>query len=527
MGEVLKKLVIQLGLDGKELDKGLQQTQSNFNKFAKQIKTLIGGVLSYQAVKGMINAYQEFNTEISNTAELLGGNVSEIAAMSRAMRRFGGDTQSVAGALKAMQGHLQAAKFGGGALFDAARKYGISIDTSSAQNALLSLSKNLQGYSKQTRVAIMSQMGLDEAMQRAFIDGGAELERLIAKQNAIGVETDEDIKITKRFHNAVLDLKDMFAALTRELMRSLVPIVEKFVNFMYKFVEAIRKNKALVVLFFMGLAVVLKSVLAILIKMAIASAASFAPFYAAAAIISAIVLIFEDLYYYFMGWDSATGALVKKFPILAKIIAPLKPLITGLVNLFYKLKDIVLGSRWETFGDVFTNIGNIAHAAIDGLVNIFGEFLDSLGEAMPFLKPVFDGLKNALNVVWELFKNLIKSAKDFFTALLDWNFDGMVQAVKNALNAVWNAIKSLWDTVINTISDMLKKIDVFGWFSSDTPAQAPQVPSSVANNTKNVSINNQLTQNINSTASAGDIRAAGAEILADSVVLQTQQLRGY
>ena len=527
MGEVLKKLVIQLGLDSKELAKGLEQTQSNFQRFASQIKTLIAGALSYKALSGMVRAYQEFNTEIANAHDLLGGNVSDLSAMARAMKRFGGDTQSVVGALKSMNSHIQAAKFGGGALFETAKKYGLSIDTSSAQNALLSLSKNLQGYSKQTRIAIMSQMGLDEAMQRAFIDGGNELERLIRRQQMIGVETDEDIKITRRFSNAVLDLKDMFSALSRELMRTLVPIIEKFVNFTFKFVESVRKNKAPIILFFIALSAVLAAVLKSLGKIAIANIKAFAPFYAAAAIIAAIVLIFEDLYYYFMGWDSATGQLVKKFPVLAKIITPLKPLIMGVVNLFGKLKDIVLGSRWETFGDVFTNIGKIASEAIDGLISIFGEFLDSLGEAMPFLKPVFDGLKSALSTIWDLLKSLFQAAKDFFSALLDWNLDGMVQAVKNALNAVWSAIKSLWDTVLNTVTDMLKKVDVFGWFSSDTPAQAPAVPSNVANNTKNIAVNNQLTQNITSNASASDIKTAGVAIMTDSVISQTQHLRGY
>lgn len=524
MGEVLKKLVVQLSLDNKELTKGLQQTQSNFQRFASQMKTLVAGVLSYKALSGMVQAYQEFNTEIANAHDMLGGNVSDLAAMARAMKRFGGSTQSVVGALKAMNSHIQAAKFGGGALFETAKKYGLSINTSSAQAALLSLSKNLQGYSRQTKIAIMQSMGLDEAMQRAFLDGGNELERLIRRQEMIGVETEEDIKITRRFSNAVLDLKDMFSALTRELMRSLVPIIEKFVNFAFKFVESVRKNKAPIILFFIALGAVLAAVLKTLARIAIANIAAFAPFYAAAAIIAAIVLIFEDLYYYFNGWDSVTGDLCKKFPLLAKVIAPLKPLILGIVRIFNKFVDLVKNPSFEGFKDIFADLASVVEDTIQGFVNMFNELFDYLAKEIPFLAPLFDGFKAALNTIWDLIKKLFQSAKDFISALLDWNVDGMVKAVKDALNAVWEAIKSLWDTVTSTVTDLLKKIDVFGWFSD---SQAPQVPSNNTNNTKNIAINNQLTQNISSTSSAGDIKAAGVAIMTDSVISQTQTLRGY
>ena len=527
MGEVLKKLVIQLGIDSKDLNKGIADSQKQLQGLASSVKKLIGGYLSYQALSGAIRSYQDFNLQIANTQALIGGSTGQLAAMARAMKRFGGDTQSVMGALKSMNSHLQAAKFGGGALIDITRKYGISISAySSADKALLSLAKQMQGFSRQTKVAIMSQMGLDEAMQRAFIDGGVELERYLAKQRAIGVETDEDIKLSQRFNNAILDMKDMFSALTRELSRALVPIIEKFVNFAYKFIEALRKNKAMVVAFFAGLAILLAPVLLMFIKMAIASAAAFAPFYAIAAIVAFVILLIEDLYYYFMGWNSATGELVKKFPVLAKIIAPLKPLILGIVNLVQKIVAFFKDPSWTSFGAIFQSLEDTIGGVLGSIKGIFTGFFDYLAEKFPALAPLFEGMKAGLQAVWDLVSGLWGAVKNFFKALFEWNFDGMIKALQDAINVILDLIKKPFNAIKDAASGVVDSVKgFFGFGEDETPAQAPAVPVS-AGNTRNVNIQNNLSQNITTNATQGQITSAGVNALTQSVSAQSRYLGG-
>lgn len=525
MGEILKKLVIQLGIDGKELDKGIKESKANLESLASTAKRLIGGYLSYQALSGAIQSYQDFNLQIANAQALMGGSASDLSAMARAMRRFGGDTASVVGAMKSMNSHLQAAKFGGGALIEVARKYGISVSAyQSADKAILSLARQMQGYNRQTKLAIMSQLGLDESMQRAFMDGGKELERYIAKQKAIGVETEDDIKLSQQFNNAILDMKDMFSALTREMLRGIMPIIQGFVDFLYKFIEALRKNKPFAYAFFAGLAVLLSPLLLMFIKMAAASIAAFAPFYAIGAAIVFVVGLIEDLYYYFMGWNSATGELAKKFPIIHKVLAPLKPLVMGIVDFVKKIINFIKDPSWQGFKDIFSSLKDTAINAVEGILGGFGKLFDFLGEKFPALAPLFDGLKSMLGNVWELVKGLVGAAKDFFAALFNWNIDGMVAAVQKAIDTVLGSFKKAWGTIKDTLGGLWDSL--FG--SSDTPqapAQAPAQPVAVAQ-PANININNNLQNNITTNASAGQIQNATQNALTSSISAQRQAIGG-
>ena len=280
-----------------------------------------------------------------------------------------------------MNSHLQEAKFNGGALVDIARKYGIQISAyQKADKALLSLAKQMKGFSLETKTAIMSQLGLDEAMQRALIDGGAELERQIQKQKALGVETDEDIKLTKDFNEAMLDLKDIFSALAREMMRGIMPFLRGLVDKMIFFVDILRKNEIFVKGFFIGITIALMPILAILAKMAIATLTAFAPFIAIGVAVAGVAAIFEDLYYYFMGWDSATGELVKKFPHLKKVIDPLKPVIMGIMNVFSKIWALIKNPSWRAFGDTLKSIFTLPMDALQTLAEGLKSWFDSLGQ---------------------------------------------------------------------------------------------------------------------------------------------------
>ena len=517
MNETLKKLVISLGLDSKQLDKGLKQTQSNMLAFANKMKGVFAGVISVAAIKSAVQAYQEFNLQISNAQQLMGGNVSEIAAMSRAMKRFGGDTNSVVGAMKAMRGHISAAKFGQGALFDVSKKYGLSLNLQSTEKGILSLARQLKGLDRNTRNTILSQLGLDEAMQRAFADGGVALQGYLAKQRAIGVETDEDIEKSNQFNNAMLDLKDMFAALNREIIRNILPVIKGFVGFIMKFVEAVRKNKAFMIAFFIGLAAVLGTILVVLGKIAIANIAAFAPFYAIAAIIVAIILVVEDLYYYFMGWDSVTGDLVKRFPLLGKLLEPLKPLVMSIVDFFKSIVAFAKDPSWETFGAIFENlekvIVNLATTALNAFINLF----DLLKERFPALTPLWDGLKNSLIAIKNLVLELWESIKDFINAILEGNFDKLVESVKRALLAVVDFIKSIWENSLGMLGKAgnwaLEKLG----FGGEVP-QAPSVPQAANNRTANVNVNNNVNQTFNAAnMRPQDIQSATEAGLSNSV----------
>ena len=521
----------------KTAQSNLKITQTAFQNLTAQVKSFAVAFASFAALKSAFSSYTQFTGDLINSNALLGLNTQQLSAMGRAMTRFGGDLNSVTSALKSMNSNMQEAKFGGGALVEVAKKYGIVISPyQKADKALLNLAKSIKNLSLQTKTAIMGQLGLDEAMQRALIDGGAELERLVQKQKLLGVETEEDIKNAKEFQYAWADLKDLFAGIAREMMKGILPILKGIVKAMTWFVDIVRNNKVFITAFFVGLLIALTPILAILAKMAIASITAFAPFYAIGAVITAIALIFEDIYYYFMGWDSVTGDLVKKFPILAKILKPIRPIVMGIVAGFKKIWEFIKDPSWNRFKDIFTTLGSSAREVIDMIMNGFGKFFDYLAEKFPALAPIFDGMKKQFFALVNLVKELWQAVKNFFSALFEWNFDGMIQAVKDAIKAIMNVFSETWNNIKNMGSGLLDKITP-DFLKSDKgkgdltqiPVQPTLTPSVVNNGgaNNNVTINNNVNNAITTNATTSQIAGATEKALINSVSSQRQLVGGY
>lgn len=362
MNDVLKQFRIVFGIDTKPLDSGVQKAESALKRFGRVFNSIAATYFSYKIMQGVINGFAEFNTKLGHSTSLMGYNVENITALGGALKRFGGDTQSVISSLNALNSGLQDAKFGGGALIETAKRYGLSISTSngklmSAEQLLSSLSAQLQRYDKQTRVAIASQLGLDESLVRAFSNGENELKKLIAQQKAFGVITQKDIKKSDNFNHAILDLKDSFAGVTKSLARFILPLITKLLKIVTQFMEFLKKHRQFVIAFFSALLVAMLPILAIFAKMAIASAAAFAPIYAVVGVITAIALVAEDIYYYFMGWDSVTGDLVKKFPLLGKALEAIRPVFVAIKQAFSDIMDFLADPSWDNFINIFLNIG--------------------------------------------------------------------------------------------------------------------------------------------------------------------------
>ena len=362
MNDVLKQFRIVFGIDTKPLDSGVQKAESTLKRFGRVFNSIAATYFSYKIMQGVINGFADFNTKLGHSTSLMGYNVENVTAFGGALKRFGGDTQSVISSLNALNSGLQEAKFGGGALVEVAKRYGLSISTSngklmSAEQLLKSLSYQLQRYDKQTRVAIASQLGLDESLVRAFNNGSKELQRLIDKQKQFGIITAKDVKISDNFNNAILDLKDSFGGIVKMFARFVLPLLTKLIKLLTSFVEFMKKHKQFVIAFFSALLVAMIPVFALFTKMAVASAAAFAPIYTVVGVITAIALIAEDIYYYFMGWDSVTGDLVKKFPLLGKALEAIRPVFVAIKQAFSDIMDFLTDPSWDNFINIFLNIG--------------------------------------------------------------------------------------------------------------------------------------------------------------------------
>lgn len=446
MEQVLKQFTIAFGLNNTALKSGLKDSESALNNFADTAKRLLGAWVSFEFFKTAIDNFTEYTTQLSNASAITGASIQSINALGGALKRFGGNADSAINAIKSINQHLHEAKFGGGALMDIAKKYGVVISKgATAEQTILSLAKQMGRYDRQTRVAIASQLGLDEAMIRAFADGGDELEQLINKQKELNIINPRDEKITQQFSYALLDLKDIFTALMRDFARVILPSFTKLLNLFTSFVEFLRKHKIFVTAFFAGILVALTPILLTLGKMAIASSLAFAPFYAIGAIIASVALIFEDLLFYFQGYDSVTGNLVKKFPLLGALIEPLRGIVLGIYDIFKSIYKLITEPSWDNLTNVFKSVGNVIKTLIEIPIKAIKNIIDGLIDKFPILETVLKPFQILVNAIYDAFKAIADIVANF------------------SIDKMLNGISSIKDSV----GGFLDKINPLNLFSSD------------------------------------------------------------
>lgn len=511
MNDILKEFKIVFGLDNKGLESGLKQSESSLMKFGKVFGSIAAGFASYQLFKGIITDFVTFNMELKNNIDYLGLSAEKTTALGNALKRFGGDTNSVINSVQSLAGHLEAAKQGGGALVEASKKFGIGFSPfASAEDTLESLARQMKNYSTQQRVAIAQSLGLDKSLVLAFKDGGTELENLIKKQKELGTTTQKDLEISKNFNNAFLDLKDIFAALMRDFSRVVLPAFTKLVKLFGQFIMFLRNHKALVIGFFAALLVALTPILLAFAKMAIASVAAFAPIYAIIGIITTIAAILEDVYYYFMGWESVTGKLVDKFPALASVLEVIRPIVVGIFDTFSNILDFIANPSWKSFLNIFKGLGKIIKDTINASLEFLIGLIDKLSKKFSLLAPILKPLKDIILFIKDTFAQL-------FDMIANFSFENLLSGVKKLGTNIKESIGGFFDS-INPFSS--------GKQAELTPAlqTTPQMPSSAYNtqNANTYNINQNINQNI-STATPKALADSTNKAMVDSVNQMRQQ----
>ena len=519
MNEILKEFKIVFGLDNKELESGIKQSENSLKNFGKVFGGIVASYFSYEIFKNVINGFVNFNNELRYNTELLGANAEYVGALGGALTRFGGDTNSAVGALNSLSSALEEAKFGGGALIEVSKRYGIAFSPfASAEDTLKSLAKQMGNYSTQQRKAIAESLGFDRSLTLAFADGGKELEKLIDKQKSLGIATKEDLEISKNFNNAFLDLKDIFNALMRDFSRVVLPAFTKLIDLFTGFVEFLRKHKTLVVGFFVALLVALSPILLAFAKMAIASAAAFAPIYAVIAVVTAIALVLEDIYFYFKGWDSVTGKLVEKFPALASALEVIRPLVMGIFETFEKIIEFIKNPSWESFVNIFKTIGKYLVEFINKPLDLIINAVESLQSKFPALAPLLEPLKAIIEAIQDAFNYLVEMVSNL-------SFENVIKGFSDLKESILGGISGFLDS-INPFSSGETKEIINNNKEIVTPAlqQTPQIPSnnSTLNNSNTYNISNNINQNI-SSATPKALADSTNKIMIDSVNAMRQQ----
>lgn len=537
MDDIIEQFKVVFDLDDKPLQDGIKNTETSIKGLGKIFGAVFASIVSYGAIKAITQDYVNLNLKLFDSSSLLKESAGEVQALGNALQRFGGNTEDAISSLSSLQDNLEAAKRGEGSLIEVTKKFGVAFDPyKSASENLKLLAPQLAKMSVSQRKFIGQQLGLSDSIIRAYSDGGKELDKFLAQQERLGTVTEEDKKVSSEFANANLFLGETFQAITRDLARVVLPAFTKLVDLFSEFILWAREHKAVVIGFFAGLLIAMTPILIAFGEMAVASVSAFAPLYAVVGVVTAISLIFEDLLYYFRGYDSATGDLVKKFPILANILEGIRPIVVGIADTFNKIVDFLKDPSWKSFSDIFKTAGQALYDFLiqpfDALSKmIFGLSLDNL----------ISSIKQVGTSIIDFIMSPFKSIADFISNI---TLDNLFSSIKDVGNAIPSFIMSPFDNleeVFNNMLDPLKeikevasgvfdKIGKFFGFGDDKKKlqpvaipQAPNIPNSTTNRTQNnYNVNNNFNQNI-SSATPKQLADNTNRNIVQSINLQRQQ----
>ena len=545
---VIDELVIAFSSDNDELKKGLKESEKAVSQFADEaknkfsevgnaIQTAFKAYFSFTALKNLTFDFAKQTNDLADKAELVGAKTGDIEMLGNALARFGGNADDAVGAMKSLNNAVVQLRTGGGAFVEIAKQFGIWVKpTKDGNEALLQVGKQLGKKTKKNRIAVAQQLGLSDSLVRAFADGGEELTRLLERQKELGAVTEDDVNASKRFNGAWMDLQDTFGAVRRDIARLLLPIATKIIDAITGFVDYLRKHRILVVGFFAALAVAMAPVLKSLTLMVIKVMLLAAPFIKLTAIITAVVLIFEDLYYYFKGWDSATGDLVKKFPFLAKFLEPVRPIVMGIVDAFDKIIEFFKNPSWASFSDILKEIGAVIANAIAAPFKFISQLLDSLIKEFPSLTIALQPFKDLVDLIadgWEKIAGFITAQRQIADKTKTNDFDFKDNEKENAIKQTAKTQEQIASkTGANQVKQLrvnspaLIKIDEVK-VNADVPlmpAQASVINNNSTANSSNVTNNNNFNNTFNVTnATPKQFVAQAAPAIIRSIDAQTQQ----
>ena len=436
-----------------------KQTQG----FSNDTKRILGGLsrilgtyFSFAFLKNSIGDFVNRGMLADEASSLLGITPERFDNIAHAFNRFGVEATSMESQLSSVNKQIQQAEKGTGRLKIVLEKFGLTIknangEVMSADEFLLSMSEQLKDFGGKTRGAILAMMGFDNSIQSAFSDGGEALMSFYKKQKELNIITEKDTKLAKKWTFQLKDLKDQMDRIRNAIARFLLPIVTKIAEMITKFIEWIFKHKQAFTAILITIALLLAPILKTLTLIVARTALLLAPWIALGALIAGIILVFEDIYYYFKGYKSITGEFVKKWQFLATFLDIFKPLIMGIGT---ALEDIIKFFKEPNFDNFTAIFENIFRAIINQFQKIGDIFINGF-------KEIYDNWKN---IDWlETFNNLFKI--DWWNEKLNevkkWfidTFNLIVDFIKNIFNGVFDFITEKIKNIIEPITKIKDKI---------------------------------------------------------------------
>lgn len=306
---IIDSLLIQLGIDGKQIGPGLRQIDQQINTGVKSIlRTLapLGGALGAGAI---INDYARSAEAIGKLSNRLGVEIRELGAWSLAAQEAGGSAEAFQNSILSLNQRLtEASLLGRKTAQDVFDQLGVRTRDANgklraATDIFLDLSEAAEGFDNATFSSLATRIGLDAGTIHLLQSGRQEVERLVAAQRDL-TYTEEDYRNAQRFNDGLSRNRREYQLLAAVILRRVLPVLSRLTESNSKFVNFLRRHEPFLMAFLTGLALVVSTRL--VPAFAAWSAAILAnPLTWLIAGIAVLALLFDDLWTFINGGEAA------------------------------------------------------------------------------------------------------------------------------------------------------------------------------------------------------------------------------
>lgn len=406
---VVDELVIKVGLEAGDLQRGLELFLGKIQEFAQVLGQALGQGIA-ESMQGIGEAAGEMGEAAQQAGQQGAEGMRQLARESRhARNQITSDARQIQRVSRGISRYVRGLvrKFAGPIM-------GAFAFGSMANNYISDLGKvaELTGSYNKT---------LEEERKKK-----AQLQRI----------TKEDLELYKKARESLVSFQLATQSLGNALMRAFAPAIEKIIGWLNRFTDFLERNQDNIVRFCKVAAGVIGTIL-IPAFVALGIAMLKSPFTWVVLAILALILIIDDLIVYINGGKTAFGGLWEKFG-------------TG--------KEIAekLSKAWKTLKEVFSAVASVLPSLIAGFVAF--KTAVSIGVGLHKIAGAFRAITSGIGLAtaaWRLFAGLIMAHPIALiigliaaACVYVWqNFE----TVKAVADKVWNGIKSLCESVANAV----------------------------------------------------------------------------
>lgn len=333
MATVIDTLLIALGLDPTEFNKGIDEadkkTESFASKLTKKGTAAAAAFFSFGTIIAQVKSLAAGADDVGKVADRIGASAPDLYAWGNAAELSGGSVMGLFNSVEGLNKQLaRIAVTGNSRILPFFEQLGVAVvdDSGKVRNVfdvLRDLAGAVEGMSKLESQGILSSLQLDEGTIGLLQGGRQALDDLIKRQKDLGYFTKEDTEIAAKFNDSITELSRSFSFVFLPILRFAAPALTQFALALTDVFTYMQKHgDILTMALYAIVAVVTGLLLPALWSLFTAILAN--PITWVIMLIAAFLLVLEDLWVYANGGKSAFEDLWKMLGTGDEVLAALQ-----------------------------------------------------------------------------------------------------------------------------------------------------------------------------------------------------------